>query len=256
MLVQPVFGRRTPLADDLARDIAAHWTFETLVGSQYNDDVHGYEMFLAGAAATVTGKVGDGVTAYEGALGEPGTGYLSADVGGAGDPLDFSGRDWAFSVWVQTPDAAQNRDLLNRWPDRKDNGAQTSRQFALQYKNDIGMAHGGDGVVLTTCSDGVGVGTVSELWVPCGYPSDGSWNHIYCEGRAAAGTMGVSFNNAALVVGPSLGVFAGNALLRVGWEFTNGYSTVAVDDLRFYRRRLSVTERSAIWNGGAGYQGY
>lgn len=207
-----------------------------------NNLISYYKMDDAGGAATLLDTHGsNNLTGQSGGTGNPiatpiGTGqYLTASgyfTHGSNSGLQVTG-DFTFQVWVRVDDVAPNFHAIlwkSDWSTLTDYMIAHDPAAGLQFS--AGSSSGAT----------VSVGSPVALY---------TWAHLICWYDSADGKLRMRINDATTYVGPSAAV-----LVQTAFDFGVGYNIYGliglVDEVGFWKRKLTSGEMTALYNGGAG----
>jgi hypothetical protein len=167
--------------------------------------------------------------------------------GGANDVLsrsseaDFqvSGTSWTVCAWVYLTATGLNMNLV-----AKGGNTFPNREWLLWYDNSASR------FLVTYCEASGAVGLHSRQATTLGAPSLNTWYFVVGWYDDAADTLNIQVNNGTVDSTGSLtvGAYAGTSTLEVGdWN-----ANARIGPALFWKRVLSATERTNLYNGGAG----
>lgn len=228
-----------PIGDGLRLDCKAYWKLEEATGTRVDATVNGHDFTPTGTPTSAAGKLGDAVL-FDGSLAYTvdqqylvATGH--ADLGG-GDAQDFAIAGW-FKLTSDT------YDLPSFFAKGEDTGG-------IEYL----LSMSGNYVTFT-----IGLSTNKNCTSTVSI-SNGTWYHFIAWHDTASDTCYLSVNGETPVAddfaGVSGGSFADNAanvLCGAAYE-TSPYDFLdgAVDEMGFWHRVLTPTERAYLYNSGTG----
>jgi hypothetical protein len=176
-------------------------------------------------------------TAYDNAASFNGTNqFLSIP---SNSTLTVTGSSFTYAFWANAVNTTPNQILIS-----KRDAAGNAREYQISIN--------GGGLTFSVFPDGSFASTVSAVVTPI---SANSWNFYVCRYDAVAATIGISVNGGAFSSTGSVpaitqtntnpvqfGANPGSAL------FYNG----ALASIGFWKRALTASEVTALWNNGAG----
>jgi hypothetical protein len=145
--------------------------------------------------------------------------------------LDGGNRDYTYSVWFKTTAAVANSAI-----------------FTKSDYNDHGLDLIATGVVRWE------TGSFTPVYAQSapGF-NDGNWHHVVCWYTAATGIPSMVIDNGSVLAPASPSNFlVNNQPFIVGGTSGGGTLTGSVDELGRWSRLLTSTERTSLWNSGAG----
>lgn len=147
--------------------------------------------------------------------------------------------DFEFSVWVYLDSKAAFQTVFSKWDS-------PSLEYLLVYDN------GADRFTwFTRLADNSSTVTVSSNTF--GAVSAATWYHIHVYHDATNDLIGINVNNGAFDTAANAGgVLDATAPFRVGRYESPAYLGGRVDELGFWKRLLTMAERTWIYNGGNG----
>lgn len=159
--------------------------------------------------------------------------------------LSVGNEDFTIAVWVNFDSVTDFQALVSKY-----DGTVNGSEYIIAYSN---VANAFRWVVF----DGAGgVGAINATTF--GTPLTGVWNFVVAWYDSVADLVNIQINNgaidsAAYALGSNDGVNPFALGLRGDLPLDG-----ALDSLSFWRRTLTVQERSDLWNGGAGldYSGF
>jgi hypothetical protein len=152
--------------------------------------------------------------------------------------LSMGDIDFTIACWVNLTSTVGNYTVFGKW-----NSAGNSREYGLR---------------LTTTTwqflvSGTGLGAGDLKTVSLGTPSTSTWYFLVVYHDATANEIGISINGGAFTTtATSAGVFDGTANFQMGALESSDYFGGAVDELGIWKKKLSSTEISDLYNSGSG----
>lgn len=227
-----VAGSGAPAANSLNTGLISYWKLDEASGTRV--DVGGAAQDLTDNN-TVTQTTGKIVNAPQ--FTTANSEYLShADSASLSIGADTSA---AWSMWVYIDSVIQTQGLLSKWG----NAGQSEyiifwRATSTEFRFQISY----DGTATTNVNSTAA--------------SSATWYHIYCQYDHTTKKIGISVNNATMVENgptPTASIFDGNNTFKLG-SSDGGvvYLGGRIDELGFWKRILTPTERTALYNSGAG----
>jgi len=214
----------------LLPNLVAYWAMEETSGSRLDATGRGHDFTVTGGVVSATGKVGTCMETGDGA-----TRYLTcanhAD-------LTPGNTDFTWACWLYFFSTNTNTDLLGKW----------APSGQLEYNLALNASQYFTFYVSSTGSDYYPV-TATSL----GIPSLNTWYLMVAWHDSVGDTINLQMNNGTVFsVAHTLGVYQSTTALLLGHSLF-GYGLFGrADEVGLWRRVLSSTDRSALWNGGAG----
>ncbi len=216
----------------LTDSIVAYWKLDAASGNE--SDSHGSNtLTVVGTVGSAAGKIGNART-------NDGTG--GNDLGRA-DNADLSTGDIDFTLqaWVYLNAKAATQILAGKWA-----GGEGNFEYLLWYDNT------GDRWMFSVTPDGAAASLVSVTADNFGSPPTATWHLLHAWHDAAGNQLGVTVNaGTANTASHSTGVFDGASDFMLLSDGVSGLDGRA-DEAALWKRVLSATERSELYNGGAG----
>lgn len=227
-----------PIGDVLRADAIGYWKLEEASGIRKDATGNGTDMAPVNSPGNITGRVGDAIN-FVGGLNQ----YLQANS----NPNVILGTgEFTFSCWM----------LLN------DNTY--SNEFVI--KDDVVQPY--EYSLFTLVFGGIGLLAVVEVQDTQfnAYSSShstplqtGTWYFIVGWRDNVANTLRISVNNVESYFGqtslpPGINI-SGSAPFTMGWDISNPPNTSMngyLDEVGFWKRSLTQTERDYLWNNGKG----
>jgi hypothetical protein len=176
-------------------------------------------------------------TAYDNAASFNGTNqFLSV---ASNSTLTVTGSSFTFATWANAVNTTPNQILIS-----KRDAAGNAREYQVSF-NAGGLTFSvfPDGSFANSVSAVVGAGTVN------------SWNFYVCRYDASAGTIGASINGGAFTTTssvPALTIVATNPVQFGANPGPALYYTGQLASVGFWKRALTASEVTALFNNGAG----
>lgn len=211
----------------LGVDLISYWSMDessTGVGAVARvDSVSGLDLTDNNTTASGTGILGNAAD-FELANTE----YLSRADEAAISTGDI---DFSFSVWINTESQGGNMDILGKW----------SGEYLFRYNNASDRL---DWLVVGTPLTTV---TANNF----GAVPNATWMHVVVYHSATDGEIGIIVNNgtpntAALGTGPTDSASNFGVGSRIGSNYFDGL----IDELYFWKKKLSATEITTLYGGG------
>lgn len=181
----------------------------------------------------VAGKVGNG-----GQFTAANSEYLSLS-----DNSSFSPGNYDFTVagWVYLDSVGADRNIISKF-----NNSNNNREYRLYYSNSTSR------FTFMVSADG-GSTTYSVGATTFGTPSITTWYYVVAWHDATANTINIQINNGAVdSTAHTLGVYDGNYETRIGAINSGNYMDGRIDELGYWKRPLTTTERTSLYNSGNG----
>ncbi len=225
----------TPDGSSLLLDLVAYWKLDE--GSGTRTDVHGGNNLTSYNTVTqVTGRVGNAAH-FVRAEQE----YLRHADNSA---LSMGNIDFSLALWVNLEDKSANQNLLV-----KDYPGGGDSEYRLMYHS------GSDRFQFRTYRPNDREITLSAYNL--GAPATNTWYFILIWHDAVADTVNMQVNNGLVDTRPTGGSLqpSGVAPFQLGasaWPGAEGYSNAHIDEVGFWKRVLTASERAQLYNGGNG----
>lgn len=147
--------------------------------------------------------------------------------------------DFTFALWVYLDSKTTDRVLISKWD------AGTQREYLLRYLQTT------DRFQWLVSPDGVANTPVSAD--NFGIPSTVTWYFVVAYHDSVANTIGISVNNGTFnTAAHTTGVQNGTASFVIGQVNAAFYMDGRIDEVGFWKRKLTAQEITTLWNGGAG----
>jgi hypothetical protein len=212
----------------LLTDLVAHWKLNEASGSRA--DSHGsFTLTDNNTVTSVAGTLGDAAD-FVGANLE----YLSVAV--TSTNLNVGTFDWTVALWAKSDFAGANDGVLIYW---------TNNESVRVGLNTI---DGGDIIVERRISgDSTFHSTTLDAIL-----TPNTWNFILFSYDATAGELRVRVNNGTQQTIAMASITSTANQFRIGRRISTGYYTGQIDSVSFWRRVLTTTEESDLYNSGSG----
>lgn len=230
-------GALKPNSNTLLTDLVAFWKLDEASGTR-SDSVstnHLTENFGVGQAAGI-GGVGNAAS-FNGS-----NQYLSI-----ADNAALSTGDIGFTItgWVYLNTGSINsngRDIIGKW------NPVGELEFSIEY-----YSSGGNHFRFFVSSTGNGV--TGDLDNVEGGFAEGAWTFFTCWHDAVNNTLNYELNNSGTIrtLSYSGGVRDGASEWTIGRGVTSRYMNGRIQNVGFWKKVLTSTERTTLYNGGAGY---
>lgn len=149
--------------------------------------------------------------------------------------------DFTFSGWVYFTTLGAVRDLWTKWVD-----AGNQREYLLLYNSGTNrlewyVSNNGTAAVVVTANN-------------FGAPSTSTWYHVVTWHDSVNNQIGIAVNaGTADTASHTTGVFDSTATFALGARNTSpAYHNGRIDELGFWKRVLTSTERTQLYNSGNG----
>lgn len=207
----------------LTDNLVGYWSLDEASGARADSTANGYNLSDNSAVGSTTGKVG-GCATFNGT-----TQFLNRASNAnlqLGD-VDFSFACWVYPLSIGTTQCvASKRDTLE-W------------ELRLEASGTLRLFFGDN--------------AISVLANTFGALSTGTWYHVVVWHDATANLIGISVNTTAdTAADTGSGAAAHNGDFRIGAESGTTFFNGRVDEAGYWKRVLTSTERSTLYNGGAG----
>lgn len=207
--------------------LISYWKLDEASGTR-NDSQGTNHLTASGAPLGVSGKISNGAQFVAAS---------SQELTLASNASLQVSSDFTFSVWVKL--AAQpvpNAVIIGK------SGSVTGGEYAL-------FITAGSGFIFF----------IRDIAVASDYAATGSaiangvWSHVVAWFDSATGQVYIRLNDASTTQSTTAGVisFGSNAFFIGGYSVI-GYSDSIIDEVGFWKRKLTATEITALYNGGAG----
>ena len=211
--------------------LVAYWKLDEESGTRV-DSVGSNDLTDNNTVTYDTGKVGNA-----GQFTRATTEYLSR-----ADNADLSvgDIDFTFAGWVYFDSVAANRVILSK-----------AAVGAIEYGI---WTEFGAGVEKIRFIKGVGaVNVVVDADVPCPPPVD-TWHFVVVWHDATDNEIAIQVDNGTIYTTATVtGVSDGGAAFQIGgWTGIGEYMDGRIDEVGFWKKVLTVAERTRLYNGGAG----
>lgn len=230
--------RRRPLApvgSSILTDLYGYWKLDEASGTRF-DSVNTSHLTDNNTVTQAAGKIGSAAS-----FDEANAEYLSVATNPNIETGDIS-YTWSAWVWgdatTVAPNVADARAFIGKF-------ASADGEFLVYYAPNSGcfrMRHlGGGGVTILSA-------------IAFGPMVASTWYHVLAWRDKGAGTINMQINNSAVISTASArtptdltsSLYIGNAPLA------NWYWHGRVDEVGFWKRVLTASERTRLYNGGAG----
>lgn len=149
-------------------------------------------------------------------------------------------QDFSMVAWVYPTDLGVNHVVMSHW-----NQAGTQKGWRLWFNGTTGKW------AFTVSNDGTATTEVGATTF--GTPTINNWYFLYAAHDAVNNTISISVNNgAANTLSYSLGVHDSTGQFIVGARQTADFFTGFIDEVGFWKKVLSSTEVTYLYNSGAG----
>lgn len=160
--------------------------------------------------------------------------------------------DFTFSGWVYLSSVPSNNDAYSLFTKDSDSPA-SSRDYTIDFfRNDSSPSAGGFRFYLN--GGGGGAPIVSTGYT--GYSTTGQWYHLIAWHDAAADTINIQVDGTVFTANTSGTVpQTGSGQFRLGARQYTGFNNPLngrLDEVAFWKRKLTTTERAYLFNSGAG----
>jgi hypothetical protein len=224
--------------NSLSSGLISYWKLEEASGSR--TDSKGSNSL---ASNGVTSSVG--VKNNAGLFTEASSQYLNTADNSSlstGD-ADFTIAGWVYMNSKATFNAANT--IVGKW-----NYAAGQREYILFYSG-FGAPFTVDRFQFAVSPDGTNVATVAANAL--GSPSTGVWYFIVAWHDSVANTVNIQINNGTVnSVATSTGVLDGTSEFDIGRFQSQNYWNGRIDEVGFWKRVLTNTERTDLYNSGNG----
>lgn len=215
--------------------LVSYWTMDESGGTRF--DSHGSnDLSDNNTVESATGKIGNAASFIA-----VNSTYLS-HVSNAS--LQMSGNtDWTISTWVNLDPSVPNQCLIT-----KDDSAPSSRDYTLDYHGSI-VLDGGFRVYIQGGATYIAIMGVNSL-AP-------GWYFLVAWYDSSNGQLHLRVNDATTYdsITGATGTDVSNSEFRIGARQYTGaefYSGSIIDESGLWKRLLTTTERTQLFNGGAG----
>lgn len=230
-----ISGLAPPARADLLTDLKAHWKLNEASGTRV-DSEGSNDLTDNNTVTQATGKIGDAAD-FEDANEESLSIADNADLS-AGD-IDFT-----IAGWFYLDDKTRSLRMVNKWL-----GAGSQREYVVGY-----TPSATDRLFFQVSSDGSDFPSIKAD--SFGAVSTGVWIFIVAWHDATANTINIQVNNGTVDSSAhTAGVFNGTSAFRLGGvpEESGQFLDGRIDSVSFWKRVLTSTERTNLYNGGSGF---
>lgn len=226
MIVPPPFP--DPIGDILRADAVAYWKLEEASGTRVDATGKGHDFSDHGGVPSVSGKIGNAVqaTAIGGAyLETPNTSDLTLNAG----------EDVTIAFWCKFPAIVDTAYFV-----AKIGGVGDTTEIFI-YLN-----HADKKVYAVFWDDGVSSSA--------SFPNDGAWHFVEARFKYAQTERGIAIDHSAFAtITFALALIDHTGNFQLGANLgTTGDVDVNVDELGYWKRVLTDSERTYLWNNGNG----
>lgn len=155
--------------------------------------------------------------------------------------------DFTVGVWVNPGNITTLQTLMSKWGDG------TNKEWGL-FLNGVGDGIGDYGFILVDAAQNQTTVRATDPTDPI--PAIGVWDFIVAWHNAAANTLNIQVNNGVVnSVSYSAGTVVGNAPFRLGalGDTPDIFFSGSLDEAFFAKRVFDATDRTALYNSGAGF---
>jgi hypothetical protein len=216
----------------LTDNLVAYYKLDEASGNALDSTPNGYDLTENGTVASVAGKVGN-ARDFE---------ADSNNFFSRADNADLSTGDVDFTIaaWVKIESKGAHRFIVS-----KEDGS--NGEYRLSYNS-------GDDTFTFSAYGASGFGSGNGVnAATLGSPSTAVWYYIIAWHDSAANTLNISVNDGAVdSISFSGGVYDGAGVFRIGGNAFSQYFDGVIDEVGFWKRKLTEEERTALYNSGNG----
>lgn len=153
--------------------------------------------------------------------------------------LSVPDQDFSFAVWVNPESGAARNEILSK-------GGASDLSYSLLRAANSGFSF--------YVSSGVGFQNGTFVDSSAGAPSSGSWYFVVCWHDATANTTNIQVNDGSVdSTSFTFGTYDDVGDFALGQEpFYGNYYDGLLDEVGFWKKVLTSTERTWLYNSGAG----
>ena len=214
----------------LLNTLISYWKLDEASGTTPMVDSHGTNNLTNfGGYTSVAGKIGNAPSFDQSGGGQI---LILAD-----NPTIQVTGDFTWSCWVKNPSGAGNAYVFGK------RGA-TGNDYSLLYTTDFGNGF------QFRVHDGTGTGSAISGFMPAA----GAWTHIVCWFDSSDGQTRIRINDTtthASTTSPALAQTAQGLGMACDGD-GNAKLGMVLDEVGFWKRKLTAAEITALYNGGAG----
>lgn len=149
--------------------------------------------------------------------------------------------DFTFSLWVKLLVNTNRQGFISKW-----NAAGNSREYLIEYNNSSNRFIFSVSALGSSLSGSVGATNF-------GAAVTNVWYNIIAWHDSTNNQLGISINGTSDTSSYSSGVFAGTSAFYLGYSPDTGlFVNSLIDEVGFWKRILTPTERAALYNAGTG----
>lgn len=218
-------------SNGLLANLTAYWKMDEASGNAI--DAHGSnDLTINGALGSTAGKVNNCRT-----FGGSGVYFSLADNA----DMSVGDEDFTFAGWVYISDKTATRSIFSKF-----RGSAGARSYGCDYLSSS------DRFRFYVSPDGSAATTVTAD--NFGSPSTLTWYFIVCWHDSSANTINIQINGGtADSAAHSTGVFDSTTDFELGRRNTDNNPLVGrLDEWGFWKRTLTATEKTFLYNSGAG----
>lgn len=216
--------------------LAAYWKLDEASGARV-DSVSTNNLGSTNSVGSAAGIISN--AAY---FQSASTQYLGV---AASTVISVGSYDFSFAGWVKLIDKTAQHTIISQY-----DAADSKRSFFLLYNNT------GDRFQFNVSSNGIA--SASQAANTLGSPSTNTWYFVYAYYDQQAASIGISVNNGNVDSTSSAnGVFKADTPMTVGGNYNGGSGIGSlmngyIDELGYWKRKLSARELAILYNSGAG----
>lgn len=219
----------------LLTGLIAYYKLDEASGTRVDSTGRGNDLTPTNAPGNTAGKIGNAVD-----LTAASSQYLSI-----ADNADMSTGDIDFTIagWFNLKSKSANRTLFSRF-----NNSGNQREYLIDYDS------GDDRIRFQVSADGAATTTV--VGTSAGSPSINTWYLVIAWHDATANTINIQIDNGTIdSASHSGGALNSTSNFQIGAREISGsenYADARIDEVGFWKKVFTSTERLSLWNGGTG----